>query len=153
VAPNRTKRWWDEFGEQAAANGWDIGRGGSPLPRDQRARRPHHRSARRTARDPHDEWIKFLSPYGRFREYAMPDGSPAPFDHQPPLEDSIDQRQMAIGSVEEVADVLGRPTRRRGCEHFVMFFDMPGLTREQMDEQLELTATEVLPRLGVSLAS
>ena len=36
-------------------------------------------------------------------------------------------------------------------EHLVLFFDMPGLTREQMDEQLEVTAAEVLPRLGVVL--
>jgi len=35
----------------------------------------------------------------------------------------------------------------------VLFFDMPGLTREQMDEQLEITANEVLPRLGVTLGS
>ena len=149
--PERTKRWWDEFGDQASANGWDIGRGGARcLAINVHVGRTTE-SARRTARDPHDEWIKFLAPYGRFREYTMPDGSPTPFDHQPPLEDSIDQRVMAIGSVEEVADVLGTYVEVLGCEHLVLFFDMPGLTREQMDEQLELTAAEVLPHLGVTV--
>jgi len=60
---------------------------------------------------------------------------------------------MAIGSVEEVADLMGRYRDEVGVEHFVLFFDMPGLTREQMDEQLEITANEVLPRLGVTLGS
>ena len=77
----------------------------------------------------------------------MADGSKPPFDHRPPLEDTIDQRMMAIGSVDEVVDTLGTYVDMLGCEHLVLFFDMPGLTREQMDEQLELTATEVLPQL------
>ena len=59
----------------------------------------------------------------------------------------------SIGSVEEVADLMGRYRDEVGVEHFVLFFDMPGLTREQMDEQLEITANEVLPRLGVTLGS
>ena len=58
---------------------------------------------------------------------------------------------MIIGSPEECADVIGRYRDEVGVEHFVMFFDMPGLTQEQMDTQLELTATEVLPKLGVHL--
>ena len=109
--------------------------------------------ARESGRNAHDEWIKFLSPYGRFKHYAMADGSETPFDHKPSIEDSIDQQMMAIGSVEEVADLMGRYRDEVGVEHFVLFFDMPGLTREQMDEQLEITANEVLPRLGVTLGS
>jgi alkanesulfonate monooxygenase SsuD/methylene tetrahydromethanopterin reductase-like flavin-dependent oxidoreductase (luciferase family) len=146
--PVATKRWWDDFGQQAAANGWELG------PGDARClainvhvgRTPD--DARRTARDPHDEWIKFLSPYGRFQAYAMGDGSTPPFDHRPPLEDTIDQQMMAIGSVEQVVDTLGTYVDLLGCEHLVLFFDMPGLTRDQMDEQLEITAAEVLPRLA-----
>jgi len=109
--------------------------------------------ARESGRNAHDEWIKFLSPYGRFKHYAMADGSETPFDHKPSIEDSIEQQMMAIGSVEEVADLMGRYRDEVGVEHFVLFFDMPGLTREQMDEQLEITANEVLPRLGVTLGS
>ena len=147
--PARTKRWWDDFGEQAAANGWEIGASGARCLAINAHVGRTSQDARRTGRDPHDEWIKFLSPYGRFREYTMRDGSSTPFDHRPSLEDSIEQEVMAIGSVEEVADVLGRYCELLPCEHLVLFFDMPGVTREQMDEQLELTATEVLPRLGV----
>jgi alkanesulfonate monooxygenase SsuD/methylene tetrahydromethanopterin reductase-like flavin-dependent oxidoreductase (luciferase family) len=145
-----TRQWWNDFGAKAADGGWDIGRS------DARCLAiPMHvgrtsGAARASARNPHDEWIRFLAPYGRFRAYRMPDGSPVPFDHQPTLEETIEQDMMIIGSPEECADVIGR-YREFGVEHFVMFFDLPGLTREQMDEQLELTATEVLPRLGVRL--
>lgn len=83
----------------------------------------------------------------------MPDGSETPFDHKPSLEDSMDQQIMAIGSVEQVADTMGRYRDEVGVEHFVLFFDMPGLTREAMNEQLEMMAAEVLPRLGVTLNS
>jgi len=54
---------------------------------------------------------------------------------------------------EEVADLMGRYRDEVGVEHFVLFFDMPGLTQEAMDTQLEMMATEVLPRLGVTLGS
>ncbi|MDJ0767195.1 MAG: LLM class flavin-dependent oxidoreductase [Ilumatobacter sp.] len=149
--PQVTKRWWDDFAERAAEHGWHLGPGEARCLAINAHVGRTSEGARRTARNPHDEWIKFLAPYGRFRGYAMPDGSPAPFDHRPPLEDSIDQQVMAIGSVEEVADTLGTYRDTLGCEHVVLFFDMPGLTQEQMDEQLELMAGEVLPRLGVTL--
>ena len=98
----------------------------------------------RTGRNPHDEWIRFLAPYGRFRAYTMPDGSPVPFDFRPTIEDSIEQDMMLIGSPEECADLLGRYRDEVGVEHVVLFFDMPGLTQEQMDEQLQMTAEDVL---------
>jgi alkanesulfonate monooxygenase SsuD/methylene tetrahydromethanopterin reductase-like flavin-dependent oxidoreductase (luciferase family) len=155
VIPGRgiagTRTWWDDFGTKAAEGGWDIGRSGARC-----LAIPMHvgrtsQAARDGARDAHDEWIKFLSPYGRFRAYRRPDGGPVPFDFQPTLEDSIEQDQMVIGSPEECADVLGRYRDEVGVEHVVLFFDMPGLTQDAMDEQLELTANDVLPKLGVTL--
>ena len=112
---------------------------------------PTREAAIRTGRNAHDEWIRFLAPYGRFRSYTLPDGSPVPFDFRPTIEDSIEQNMMLIGSPEECADLLGRYRDEVGVEHVVIFFDMPGLTQEQMDEQLEVTATEVLPKIGVTL--
>lgn len=147
-----TKKWWESFGEKAAAGGWDIGRSDARCLAINIHVGRTTEEARENGRNAHDEWIKFLSPYGRFKHYAMTDGSDTPFDHKPPLEASVEQDMMAIGSVEEVADMLGRYRDEVGVEHFVLFFDMPGLTREQMDEQLELTASEVLPRLGISLS-
>ena len=155
VLPGRgiedTRMWWSEYGEKAAANGWDIGRS------DARCLAiPMHvgrttQDAKDGARNAHDEWIRFLAPYGRFRAYRQPDGSPVPFGYMPSLEESIAQDQMIIGSPEECADLIGRYREEVGVEHFVMFFDMPGFTKEQMDEQLEMTATEVLPKVGITL--
>ena len=48
-------------------------------------------------------------------------------------------------------DTLGMWRDLLGLEHLCCFFDMPGLTREQLDEQLHLFAGEVAPRLGISL--
>ena len=147
-----TRTWWNDFGAKALEHGWDIGRS------DHRCLAiPMHvgrttQAARDGARNAHDEWIKFLAPYGRFRSYTLPDGSPVPFGFMPTLEDSIEQDQMIIGSVEECADLIGRYRDEVGVEHFVMFFDMPGFTQDEMNDQLELTATEVLPRVGVDLS-
>jgi hypothetical protein len=58
---------------------------------------------------------------------------------------------MAIGSVEDVVETLGTFREELGLQHVVLFPDLPGLTREQLDEQLHLIAEEVLPRLGITL--
>jgi alkanesulfonate monooxygenase SsuD/methylene tetrahydromethanopterin reductase-like flavin-dependent oxidoreductase (luciferase family) len=76
-----------------------------------------------------------------------------PFNFQPTLEDSIDQGVMLIGSVDEVVDGLGRWRELLDLQHVVLFFDMPGLARQQMDEQLHLFASEVTPKAGVTLGS
>jgi alkanesulfonate monooxygenase SsuD/methylene tetrahydromethanopterin reductase-like flavin-dependent oxidoreductase (luciferase family) len=60
---------------------------------------------------------------------------------------------MAIGSVEEVADRLGRWQEALGLRHVALFPDLPGLDRNQVDEQLALLASEVLPRIGVELSA
>jgi hypothetical protein len=58
---------------------------------------------------------------------------------------------MAIGSIDDVVDVLGFYRDLVGLEHLCIFFDLPGLTREQIDEQLHLVAEEVMPRLGEAM--
>lgn len=148
-----TKQWWDDFGDKAAAGGWELGHGeGRCLAINMHVGRTME-EAKLGARNPHDEWIRFLAPYGRFRAYRNPDGSPVEFGFMPTLEDSIEQDMMLIGSVDRCVDLMGRYRDEVGVEHFVLFFDMPGLTQEQMDEQLEMTATEVLPQLGIRLGS
>ena len=60
---------------------------------------------------------------------------------------------MAIGSIEQVADQLGRFADRLDLRHLMLFPDFPGLSRAEMDEQMHLIATEVLPRIGVDLTA
>jgi alkanesulfonate monooxygenase SsuD/methylene tetrahydromethanopterin reductase-like flavin-dependent oxidoreductase (luciferase family) len=101
-----------------------------------------------TGRPGHDEFCKFLAPYGRFSSYRLPDGSKVPFGFQPTLEDSNAQKIMCIGSIDDVVDTLGFYRDLLDLKHLCIFFDLPGLTRDQMDEQLHLVAEEVFPRLG-----
>jgi hypothetical protein len=74
-----------------------------------------------------------------------------PFGFQPTIEDSIAQQIWAIGSVDDVVDVIGMYRERLGLEHLCFFFDLPGLSREEIDEQFHLVASEVMPRLGETL--
>lgn len=96
----------------------------------------------------HDEFCKFLSPYGRFSSYRNADGSKVPFDHCPSIEESIDQKIQAIGSIDDVVDIVGFWKDLLDLKHLTIFFDFPGLTREDMQNQMHLFAEEVLPRLG-----
>ena len=149
--PAYAKARWDRFGEVAAEVGWELGPGGGRCLAVNCHVGRTSQEARESVRGPHDEWIKFLAPYGRFKSYSTPDGSPTPFDFRPTVEDSIDQKVMLIGSVEEVAQQLGEWRDLLALQHVVLFFDMPGLTTEAMDEQLTRFAEEVAPRLGIRM--
>ena len=148
--PSKTAPKWEEFGEVAAQHGhhWERGDGrvlviGTHVGRTRE-------EAFRTGRNGHDEYCRFLAPYGRFAGYLGVERESA-IGYQPTLEESVEQQIMAIGSVDDVVDTIGMWRDLLSVRHLCLFFDFPGLTREQMDEQLHLFAEEVLPRLGVRL--
>ena len=146
--PEVLKPRWDDYAEVAAAHGRELGPGeGRVL-----VLNVHVGATREKAiaavRDGHDEFCRFLAPYGRFKAFRRPDGSAVPFDHQPTLEESIDNRIWAVGSAEDVAETVGFYRDLLGVEHLVVFVEAPGLAAEQIDEQLHLVAEDVLPRLG-----
>ncbi len=149
--PDVVRPRWDRFGELANESGWALGPGEGRLLSVNCHVAPTHDEAMRTGRDPWDEWAKFLSPYGRFKSYTRADGSAAPFDFQPTIEDAVRNRALLAGDPDEVAEQLAWWRDTLSLRHVVLFFDMPGLAREQMDAQLELFATEVCPRLGITL--
>ena len=145
--PERVKGNWDLFAEKAAVAGRHLG------PGEGRCGQLIYHVGRTTAqaingaRNGHDEYVKFLSQYGRFSHYHP--GSA--FDYRPTVEDTRDVAGMAIGSVEEVTDNIGMWMELLDLKHIVLFPDLPGLTTTQLDEQLHLLAEEVLPRVGVNL--
>lgn len=96
----------------------------------------------------HDEFCKFLAPYGRFSSYRNPDGSKVPFDYCPTIESSMENKIQIIGSIDDAVDMLGFWRDLLDLKHVCFFFDLPGLTREEIDEQMHLVMEEVLPRLG-----
>ena len=140
---------WDRFGEVAESAGRVLQPGqGRCLQLISHVGRTTA-EAMTTVRPAFDEHVKFLSRYGRFRNIRPG----ARFDFAPSLEDVRDNGSMAIGSVEEVADTLGRWKDRLQLEHLALFVELPGLTRQQIDDQLHTLADEVLPRIGVRLGS
>ena len=140
---------WDRFAELAASHGRHLGPGeGRALHVNVHVGRTTREAIER-ARRPHDEYIKFLSPYGRFKHYR---GGDVPFDFKPSVEESSASGNMVIGSVEQAADLLGGLAERLSLRHLLLFPDFPGLTRDEIDEQMELLAGEVLPRMGVRLS-
>jgi len=142
--PARVGDAWDLFAEKSAEHGREL------APGEGRAFHINVHVGRTTedamvaGRAGHDEYVKFLSPYGRFARYE--DGA-VPFDHCPTVEQTMTEESMAIGSIEQVADLLGRLKDRLDLKHLLLFPDFPGLSREQMDEQMHLLAEDVLPRL------
>jgi alkanesulfonate monooxygenase SsuD/methylene tetrahydromethanopterin reductase-like flavin-dependent oxidoreductase (luciferase family) len=147
--PEHIGAHWDRFGEEAAAGGRALGPGeGRCLQLIVHAGRTTE-AAIASARPGLDEHIKFLSPYGRFRSFRPG----AAFAFAPSVEEVRECGAMAIGSVEEVADSLGRWRDRLDLAHLAAFLELPGLTRGQIDEQLHLLADEVLPRIGVRLVT
>lgn len=146
---HRLRADWERFGEVAAEAGRALRPGeGRALVVNMHIGETHD-EAMRTGRDGHDEYCRFLSPYGRFRNYAPPPGLPeTPFDYRPPLEESVRQRIWAVGSPDEVAETLVAYRDALSLEHLCCFFDLPGLTRDQLDRQLTLFAEQVVPLMG-----
>jgi alkanesulfonate monooxygenase SsuD/methylene tetrahydromethanopterin reductase-like flavin-dependent oxidoreductase (luciferase family) len=104
--------------------------------------------ALRKGRPGHDEFCKFLSPYGRFNSYRTASGDKVPFDFCPTVEDSARTKIQIIGSIDEAVDTLGFWRDLLDLKHVCFFFDYPGLTKDEMEEQLHLMVEEVFPRLG-----
>ncbi len=105
------------------------------------------------ARDGHDEFSRFLAPYGRFTNYKAADGSKLAFGVQPTLEQSCEQQIAAIGSIDDCVDVVSMYRERFGVEHLCLFLDLPGLSREQISEQIHLWGDEILPKAGLPLTA
>ncbi len=96
----------------------------------------------------HDEFWKFLGPYGWSRGYMGPDGKPSPPGLIPTLEESIENKTWLVGTAQDViegiefyAETLG------GLDNLTIFPNMPGDAYTTTAEQIERFAAEVLPAL------
>ena len=96
----------------------------------------------------HDEFANFLSPYGRFSSYRNPDGSKVAFNHCPTVQESIDQKIQIVGSFDDAVDTIGFWRELLDLKHICFFFDYPGVSRDEMNEQMHFIADEIFPRLG-----
>jgi alkanesulfonate monooxygenase SsuD/methylene tetrahydromethanopterin reductase-like flavin-dependent oxidoreductase (luciferase family) len=106
-----------------------------------------HEQAVDSVRDGHDEFWKFLGPYGWSKGYMGPDGQPAAPGLIPTLEESIDQKTWVVGTADEVAETIRWYDDQLGLENLLIFPGMPGDAYTKVDEQLHRLAEDVLPLL------
>ena len=103
--------------------------------------------AMNAARDGHDEFWKFLGPYGWSRGYRATDGTPVPPGCIPTLEDSIAQKTWLVGTPEAVAEDIAWYRDRLGLTDLAIFPNFPGDTYTETEEQLQRYAEQVRPLL------
>jgi alkanesulfonate monooxygenase SsuD/methylene tetrahydromethanopterin reductase-like flavin-dependent oxidoreductase (luciferase family) len=104
-----------------------------------------HEEAVRTARPGHDEFWKFLGPYGWSRGYMGADGKPVGPGLIPTLEESMDQKTILVGTPEEVAAGVQMYKDLLGVEYLTLFPHLIGDPYSKAVEQMERFMTDVLP--------
>ncbi len=149
--PDKIKARWDDYARVAAETGREVGPGADRALVLNVHVGPDRQRAMARVRAGHDEFCRFLAPYGRFKAMRLPDGSPVPFAFQPTLEESMAQRLWAVGSPDEVAEEIAWWRDLLDLEHLIVFLEAPGLGRAEIDEQLHLVAEEVMPRVGAGV--
>ncbi len=103
--------------------------------------------AKAIARDGHDEFWRFLGPYGRQVNYLDEDGKSWPNTRLPSLEESMEQGAWVVGTADEVRESLVDLQRELGIEYLTIFPHYPGMVREQVVDQLGRFMREVAPAL------
>ncbi len=142
------KQKWDRYAEIREQMGQPVGPGEDRCLVMNIHIAATREAAMRKGKPGHDEFCKFLSPYGRFSSYRNPDGSKVPFNHCPTVDESNAQKIQIVGSVDDAVDTLGFWRDLLDLRHVCFFFDYPGLARDEMNEQMHLVIEEVFPRLG-----
>jgi alkanesulfonate monooxygenase SsuD/methylene tetrahydromethanopterin reductase-like flavin-dependent oxidoreductase (luciferase family) len=106
-----------------------------------------HERALEAARPGHDEFWKFLGPYGWSKGYMGADGKPVPAGLIPTLEESIEQKVWIVGTAEEVAERIAFLAGELSLRHLTVVPMMPGDTYAAAEEQIARFAEEVRPLL------
>ena len=142
------KMRWERFAEiYAAEHGRELERGEKRLLVMCVRVEDTHEAAVDAVRDGHDEFWKFLAPYGWSKGYMGDDGRPAKPGLVPTLEESMDQKIWVVGTAEEVAETINWYDEQLGLENLLLFPAMPGDRYEQVEEHLHRLAEDVLPQL------
>ena len=138
------KQWWDRFGEL-----YEAAHGSALAPGDKRMLvvniriEDTYEQAVASARPGHDEFWKFLGPYGWSRGYMGDDGKPAAPGLIPTLEQSIENRTWIVGSPEQVAEGIARYRDELALQDLCLFPNFSGDSYDKTDEQLTRYAEQV----------
>ncbi len=144
--PTYIKRMWDRYGELHQQH-----HNSNLAPGDKRMLvlsvrvEDTHEEAMRTARSGHDEFWKFLGPYGWSRGYMGADGKPVGPGLIPTLEESIAQKTILVGSPEEVAEGVQFYRELLGVEYLTIYPHLVGDPYSKAVEQMQRFMGEVVP--------
>ena len=140
------KRFWDRYGEV-----YESTHGTALAPGDQRMLviavrvEDSYEEAVRTATPGHDEFWKFLGPYGWSRGYMGADGKPAAPGLIPTLEESLANKTILLGSPADVAEGIQFYRDLLGVERITIFPHFLGDPYKKADEQMQRFMEEVAP--------
>jgi alkanesulfonate monooxygenase SsuD/methylene tetrahydromethanopterin reductase-like flavin-dependent oxidoreductase (luciferase family) len=148
--PEFMRRWWARFAEvYAEEHGVELAPGEKRMLVVSCCVDDTREKAIESVRDGHDEFWKFLGPYGWSKGYMGHDGKPAASGLVPTLDQSLEQGIWVVGSADDVAETIHqRAELLGGLEHLVFFPAMPGDPYTKVQEQLHRLAEDVLPKLS-----
>lgn len=143
------KMFWERFAEvYAETHGTELAPGEKRTLVVNTCVADSREEAIESVRNGHDEYWKFLGPYGWSKGYMGPDGGPAQAGLIPTLEESLDNKVWLVGTAEDVAEQISWYSEQLGgVENLVLFPAMPGDRYEKVEDQLERIAAGVLPLL------
>jgi len=142
------KRGWQQYGELVERyHGVRLRRGEDRQSVINLVLADSHEEALERARPGHDEFWKFLGPYGWSKAYADESGRPWAYGRIPTLDESIAQGAWLVGTADDVGEQLADLQRDLGLEYLSIFPHFPGMVREQAIEQIERFARDIIPRL------
>jgi alkanesulfonate monooxygenase SsuD/methylene tetrahydromethanopterin reductase-like flavin-dependent oxidoreductase (luciferase family) len=144
-----TRQWWATFAERyAQAHGRELAPGEKRLLVLNVCIEDSYEAAVASVRDGHDEFWKFLGPYGWSRGYMGPDGRPAAPGLIPTLEESLENKTWVVGTSDDVVEAINSYAERLGgLDDLVIFPNMLGDPYAKTAEQLTRFAEEVMPKL------
>ncbi|MFN0028157.1 MAG: LLM class flavin-dependent oxidoreductase [Acidimicrobiales bacterium] len=143
------KQWWDRYAEVfEAAHGAVLAPGEKRMLVLNIRIEDSFEQALTSARPGHDEFWKFLGPYGWSRGYQDADGKPVAAGLIPSLEDSLRNRTWIVGNPQQVAEGIDHYRQELGLQELCLFPNFSGDSYAKTDEQLTRYAEEVRPLLG-----
>jgi alkanesulfonate monooxygenase SsuD/methylene tetrahydromethanopterin reductase-like flavin-dependent oxidoreductase (luciferase family) len=141
------KRFWDVYAEKysAAHDGATLAPSANRMLVISVRIEDSYEKAWQSATPGHDEFWKFLGPYGWSRGYMGEDGKPAKPGLIPTLQDSVDNKTILLGTPEQVAEGVQFYKDLIGLEYITIFPHMLGDSYKKADEQMARFMHEVMP--------
>jgi alkanesulfonate monooxygenase SsuD/methylene tetrahydromethanopterin reductase-like flavin-dependent oxidoreductase (luciferase family) len=140
------RQWWEDYATRYEdAHGTELAPGDNRMLVLNVRIADTHEQAMSSARAGHDEFWKFLGPYGWSKGYLMDDGSPAPAGLIPTLEQSMAQKTWLVGTADEVAEGINFYKDTIGLERLTIFPHFPGDTYDLTEDQLHRFDEDVRP--------